>query len=392
MSAGFILKNAEVVTSHGPVTADVLTRGEYIRELGEGLRRKSGEKEVDCSGLYLFPGLINGHDHLEFNLFPHLGNPPYQNAYEWGRDLHERWSAEIQSILKFSLRERLYWGAWKNLLSGVTWVVHHNEYYVHFRTRYPVRVAKPYSYAHSLGFEPNLKRALRRRKANAPFIIHLAEGIDEVSFEEIGQLRELGGLDHRTVAVHAIALKEENITILEEARASIVWCPSSNLFLFTKTLPIDQVWGRVDVALGTDSSLTGSSSLLDELRVAAEHSRLRPIDLFAMVTEVPRRIFHLPDCAGAVAEGGYADFFLLPKKDTDPYSQLLTAHPGDIYFLMRRGGIVFHDVEFMCGSFQRNGEATININDKTKVIHDHRFQRKMSALGNTLSHVTYLHR
>ncbi len=40
---------------------------------------------LDLSGFLLLPGLINAHDHLEFSLFPNIGDGPYQNAAQWAR-------------------------------------------------------------------------------------------------------------------------------------------------------------------------------------------------------------------------------------------------------------------------------------------------------------------
>ena len=36
----------------------------------------------------VFPGLINSHDHLDFNLFPQLGSSTFNNYSEWGKQLH----------------------------------------------------------------------------------------------------------------------------------------------------------------------------------------------------------------------------------------------------------------------------------------------------------------
>ena len=35
--------------------------------------------QLHFDGAIIFPGLINSHDHLDFNLFPQLGNRAYKN-------------------------------------------------------------------------------------------------------------------------------------------------------------------------------------------------------------------------------------------------------------------------------------------------------------------------
>src|SRR5437588_6657683 len=98
MTAGFLLTNGTVVNSDRWFPADVRVRGNLIHEMGLGIRPGKGETEIDCSNCFIYPGLINSHEHLEFNLFSRLGEPPYPNAYEWGNDLHRRWKAEIEEI------------------------------------------------------------------------------------------------------------------------------------------------------------------------------------------------------------------------------------------------------------------------------------------------------
>src|SRR6476619_8364421 len=103
----------------------------------------------------LRPGLINAHEHLHRNHYGRLGAPPYANAYEWGRDIHEREAERIASGKAVSRREALLCGAWKNLRAGVTTVVHHDRWELDFDRGFPLRVV-PLPSAHSVGLEPEI--------------------------------------------------------------------------------------------------------------------------------------------------------------------------------------------------------------------------------------------
>jgi len=60
---------ALLVTPHGPREAPLVidTRRGVILPPEDAPRAK---KRIDASGLVIYPGLINAHDHLELNHFP----------------------------------------------------------------------------------------------------------------------------------------------------------------------------------------------------------------------------------------------------------------------------------------------------------------------------------
>src|SRR5437867_11946017 len=158
MSVNYLLTGGTVATAENVFSADLRIGDRRVLEIGEGMEAKRNEVRIDCSGQYIYPGLINSHDHLSFNLFPRLGDSPYANSYEWVTDIRSRHKATIETINLIPLRDRLFWGAWKNLFSGATTVIHHDPYYAHFRFQYPLDVLKRYTFAHSFDYEPDMHR------------------------------------------------------------------------------------------------------------------------------------------------------------------------------------------------------------------------------------------
>ena len=85
----------------------------------------SADFEIKFSNAIVFPGLINSHDHLDFNLFPRLGNRKFNNYTEWGPSIQSTYATEINEVIKIPQKLRYEWGIIKNLISGVTTVVDH---------------------------------------------------------------------------------------------------------------------------------------------------------------------------------------------------------------------------------------------------------------------------
>src|SRR5262245_8196623 len=186
---------------------------------------KSAET-VELGGHLILPGLINAHDHLEFNLYPRLGRGPYPNAGAWSRDVYRPEESPVREQSRIPKGTRLLWGGLKNLLSGVTTVCHHNPWSVVFERNFPVRVLKRFGWAHSLEFGGNVAERFRRTPAAWPFILHLGEGVDRRSKREIFALDEAGALDGRTVLTHAVALGSRGLRLVKSKGASVIWCPS----------------------------------------------------------------------------------------------------------------------------------------------------------------------
>ena len=302
---------------------------------------------INLQGNLVMPGLINAHDHLEFGLFPRLGNGPYPDARSWAMDIYRPQEPPIRELLTISKPTRLFWGGLKNLFSGVTTVCHHNPYDGEiFHSHFPVRVMDTYRWAHSLDFSSAGESSLENLPGYAPFQIHLGEGTGERSRKEIYELDQRGFLDDRSVLIHAVAFEENEWKLIRERGASVIWCPSSNLFTLGQTLNLDSLSREIPVGLGSDSPLTSEGDLLDEIRVAAQLGT--PAEqLYEMVTEIPAAIFRLRQGEGRITLGGIADLLIVTDTGETPAQRLLSLRHRDIQLIIRGGEIILASEQFV---------------------------------------------
>lgn len=354
------LINARVAADGG--TADSIRFSSRVLSIGE--RPKRGDTIVDLQGAFVLPGLVNAHDHLELNHYGRIkGRDRYENASDWIADMGPRLDNHpaIREGRAHPLIERLFIGGLKNLLAGVTTVAHHNPFYGELRRTMPIRVVRRYGWAHSFLLEtrpagargePGGEVAARWRTTphDAPFMVHLGEGIDEEAQGELPRLEALGCLRPNTVIVHGVAIDENGWRRVARAGAGLVWCPASNAFLFGRTAMVCALIGgseecRVTVALGTDSRVTGSLDLLDELRAARAALPVPPHRLLGMVTIEAGRLLRQPR-AGRLVAGGRADLVVVPPLADEAGAALLATTRRDVRLVVVEGRPLVGDPEF----------------------------------------------
>ncbi len=278
----------------------------------------------------------------------------YENAAGWIDDLRPALQTDpaIRQNSARPLSARLFIGGLKNLLAGVTLVAHHNPRYKEIGGKFPVRVLKKYGWAHSFSLEKgpvgakgepggNVRERCQATPANVPFMIHAAEGVDDAAHSEIAKLEELGCVRRNTVLVHGVALTPADWERVVARGASLVWCPASNAFLFRRTAQVRQFLDTSEtssahICLGSDSRLTGTRDLLEEMRAAAAVMPITPRELFRMVTTTAARILHAQD-SGRIAIGVPADLVVLPSTKADPADALFAASRRDLTLVMIDG-------------------------------------------------------
>ena len=323
---------------------------------------------VDLHGDRLLPGLINAHDHLHLNtVAPIESTERWQHVREWVAhvNLRRRTDPAFESQLAVPRDERLLIGGVKNLLSGVTTVAHHDVLYP-FLTgeHFPTYALAAYGWSHSLYIdgEEQVRNAYLRTPPSSPWIIHAAEGVDEEAANEFDRLDALGCVGANTLIVHGIALDRGRRMRLEQAKAGLIWCPSSNLRLFGSTAEVRELARGGRVALGTDSRLTGSRDLLCELEVARESSGLETTTLESLVTRDAAALLRLSD-RGVLRVGARADLLVLPGGMT-----LSGASRSDVRLVMLGGNALYADSDYAHVVAPTNHWAAARVDGKAKLL------------------------
>lgn len=257
----------------------------------------------------ILPALINAHDHLQLNCIPGLpaAEPfanSYPSSYHWADAFARHFEdPAVKQARAIPTAIRHWHGALKNALCGATTVMHHDPAAEVFGQRgFPVRTVQPCGWAHSLrsSYGPAVEASYHATPASAGWFIHLGEGTDLESTTELQELQRRGCLHANTVLIHGVALSDADVGQVIAQRAAVVWCPASNLRILGRTLSAPVLRRLFDagcLALGTDSRLSGSHDLLQELQLARLHSDFSARELLQLATVCACRVLRVqPAC------------------------------------------------------------------------------------------------
>jgi cytosine/adenosine deaminase-related metal-dependent hydrolase len=338
-----------------PLSAEIFSIRIGSKEISEIVRGTTppvaGNLRIDLGGAIAFPGLINSHDHLDFNLFPRLGNRIYNNYTEWGPDIHKHYKSEIAGTLNIPLVLRAEWGMYKNLLSGVTTVVNHGQ-----KLTIPdplITIFQECRSLHSVRFEKRWRLKLNDPfRRNLPFAIHVGEGTDRSACSEIDKLVRWNLLKKELVGIHGVAM---NKTQARHFKA-LVWCPDSNYFMLNQTAPAGELKQATAVLFGTDSALTGNWNIWHHLRLARKSGQLTDGELFNSLTRDAADIWKLN--TGKIEAGKDADIVIARAENSlAGWQEFYAVNPEDLLLVIHQGKIRLFDEELYC-QLSKNKFAT----------------------------------
>jgi cytosine/adenosine deaminase-related metal-dependent hydrolase len=385
-SAGLLLAGT-IVTPDRVFEGEVLVSGDTIQCVaascaGEPLAASA--TVVRTNGV-IFPGLIDTHNHIQFDIFDEsdwspLADDDFTNHNQWPTrarykamvDAKQYLNGEAGSPVSVGC-ELLKYGELKGLIAGTTSIL---------GGAIPTNKACYGTLARTIDQSPNgllddkvqgatifptratdadsVCKNVADGKTDA-YLIHIAEGVDPIARREFDKLVDVTTVDGcllhpKTAIVHGTALGEPELDKMAAHGMGLVWSPRSNVFLYghgtdlTKTANIPAALERgLTVALAPDWSIGGSQNLLDELRFADKVDNtqwgdvITPQRLVEMATANPARLLGLGSVLGRVAPGYKADLLVIAGNRAQPYDALLGATPRSVRLVLVGGAALYGD-------------------------------------------------
>jgi 5-methylthioadenosine/S-adenosylhomocysteine deaminase len=349
----------------------ILIVGQKIKAVGSNVSLPAGTRVIETGG-FIYPGLIDLHNHLTWNLLPRWKpGQLFSNRYEWqqlqmykimlttpeakvmdaGLDCDANRYGEVKAIVGGATsvagslnprgdakKRKCLGGMARNLdfFSGL----------------YPADAPEKLRYEVfplqlSSSDAATIQDQLSKHELRA-FIVHLAEGKqdDASAGREYLMFKGRGFLLPGTSIIHGVAMHQAEFQEMQKAGVGLIWSPRSNFELYGGTTDVATAnQAKVTIAIAPDWSPSGSDGILQELKFAStwnEGQRPKPFkdsDLVAMATTNAAALAGLTDEIGSLAPDHFADLLVLKKKNdkTDAYRALLQANVTDVELVVIGG-------------------------------------------------------
>jgi hypothetical protein len=331
---------------------------------------------IECAGAAVSPGLIDAHDHLNYNNRSPLastaaGGTRYEHRHDWRGNVPTPTNQFGTSPTSAGMR----WNEIRHLLAGTTSIAASTRADALIRNLDELE-----SRDTTLGFDavtyetfllgdggeqfrPDCTWSYKYSEYEASLldgvVTHTAEGIDEYAHEEFRcQSSSTSGardFTERNIShIHAIGLEAIDYFNMARDGSDLIWSPRSNVSLYGNTADA-ALFARVGgtVALGTDWTYSGSATIVREMACALDLGRgayggaFDAEDVWRMATANAAIATSTSDLVGSLAPGKIADVAVFRGDGAARrfHQAIVDATTADVVLVVRDGDLMFGEID-----------------------------------------------
>lgn len=348
-----VLNNGKLIIRQGKIAA-VLEQNQNVPAEFAGL-------PVVDTGATFYPGLIDLHNHIPYNVAPLWAVPKkYTNRNQWRNNASYKRSVAnpVVALAQHAPTAKAlarYVEA-KAMIGGVTtgqgMRMKEQGVTKHFvgamrNVESTDDVRLPEAATRVPDINPNrpedvdsFRRNLDRATA---FFYHMSEGTDDAARKHFLNLKDNDLLGAALVGIHALGLNRSDLDDLAGANGKVVWSPLSNLLLYGSTVNLKDVLGSgVSFSLGCDWSPSGSKNPLLELKVARwvaqqQGVAIKARELVGIVTDRAASVVGWSKHLGSLEAGKLADVLAIDGQAGDPFEHLIDARERQVQLVIVHG-------------------------------------------------------
>jgi len=340
----------------------------------------SGATVVECANGVVSPGLINGHEHLNFSESPPRPHQArYDHRHDWRKGKNGHTALGSPSNGSMSAVPGKLWGELRHLMGGATTIngsggapgllrnldVNSLQHGLDLNSveysTFPLGDASGDTRSNDCGYRRIPSPTASGINNSVAYTPHIAEGINLDARNEFLCLSSTanGGEDvilSKTSIIHAIGVTPADVANISADRASVIWSPRTNIDLYGHTAQVTMMarYG-VNLALGTDWVVSGSMNMLRELQCADSLNKnnygtyFDDREIVDMATKNGAHALGAGDKIGQLAAGFEADVVIFNRHTRKPYRAIIEAEVSDVVMVMRGGKALYGDQEVISG-------------------------------------------
>lgn len=318
--------------------------------------------EVVCTEGVISPGLINAHDHLQYNVLPPWQHEElYEHRYQWqAADEYDLYRTAYLDISGSQDCEIMKWAELRNLVAGATSAVGSSGgdcINVFIRN-----LDEPSDASHITSYEMYYTASDVTEKFDASdaekyveeiasgetdaLLAHVGEGINGTVRAEIDWMLDIGLSGPHVGYIHATDATAEQLARMSATGTTIVWSPRSNVDLYGAATPVDVAWRMgVPIVLSPDWTWSGSMSPAHELSCAndflrARRSEITDVELWSWVTGKAASLLALEGRIGSLEVGAWADIAVFAWS-AEPYRAVIQSGAEDVFLTVVAGDALY---------------------------------------------------